>query len=106
MTEMNAVKPIYPGAFPQPSAEEDGVQGYPKAPLNLTLGFELETYQIPIKELMPSKMAPAGIMTTRKFRQIVSSIREIGLIEPLSVIKPDCSTSTILSGRDNHLGRF
>ncbi|MFC3119376.1 plasmid partitioning protein RepB C-terminal domain-containing protein [Jhaorihella thermophila] len=28
-------------------------------------------------------------MTTRKFKQIVSSIREIGLIEPLSVIKPD-----------------
>ena len=27
-------------------------------------------------------------MTTRKFKQIVSSIREIGLIEPLSVIKP------------------
>jgi len=29
------------------------------------------------------------VMTTRKFKQIVSSIREIGLIEPLSVIKPD-----------------
>lgn len=28
-------------------------------------------------------------MTTRKFKQIVSSIREIGLIEPLSVIKTD-----------------
>ena len=28
-------------------------------------------------------------MTPRKFKQIVSSIREIGLIEPLSVIKPD-----------------
>ena len=96
MTEMNAVKPIYPGAFPPPSAEEDGVPDYPKAPLNLTLGFELETYQIPIKELMPSKMAPAGIMTTRKFRQIVSSIREIGLIEPLAVIKPDADAPGFL----------
>lgn len=28
-------------------------------------------------------------MTTRKFKQIVSSIREIVLIEPLCVIKPD-----------------
>src|SRR6056297_235 len=89
MTDTNAVKPIYPGAFPPPDAETDGVQGYPKAPLTLILGFDLETYQIPIEELMPSKKTPDGVMTTRKFRQIVSSIREIGLIEPLSVIKPD-----------------
>ena len=34
-------------------------------------------------------LARDGVMTTRKFKQIVSSIREIGLIEPLSVIKPD-----------------
>lgn len=89
MTQTSTVKPIYPGAFPPPSAEEDRDYGYPTAPLNLTLGFDLETFQIPIEELMPSKKVPDGVMTTRKFKQIVSSIREIGLIEPLSVIKPD-----------------
>lgn len=89
MTRTSTVKPIYPGAFPPPSAEEDSAPAYPKAPLNLTLGFDLETYQIPIEELMPSKKVPDGVMTTRKFKQILSSIREIGLIEPLSVIKPD-----------------
>jgi len=89
MTQTSTVKPIYPGAFLPPSAEEDSAQAYPKAPLNLTLGFDLETYQIPIDELMPSKKVPDGVMTTRKFKQILSSIREIGLIEPLSVIKPD-----------------
>ena len=89
MTQTSTVKPIYPGAFPPPSADEDGAQGYPTAPLNLTLGFDLETVQIPLEELMPSKKTPDGVMTTRKFKQIVSSIREIGLIEPLSVIKPD-----------------
>ena len=89
MTDTNAVAPIYPGAFPPPEAETDGAPDYPTAPLNLTLGFDLETYQIPIDELMPSKKAADGVMTTRKFKQIVSSIREIGLIEPLSVIKPD-----------------
>ena len=88
MTDTNAVKPIYPGAFPPPDAETDGAPEYPTAPLNLTLGFDLETYQIPIDELMPSKKAADGVMTTRKFKQIVSSISEIGLIEPLSVIKP------------------
>ena len=96
MTQTGTVKPIYPGVFPPPSAEEDGVQGYPTAPLNLTLGFDLETVQIPLEELMPSKKAPDGVMTTRKFKQIVSSIREIGLIEPLSVIKPDADAPGFL----------
>ena len=88
MNQYSTVKPLYPGAFPPP-APEDNDTAYPKAPLNLTLGFDLETYQIPLDELMPSKKVPDGVVTTRKFRQIVSSIREIGLIEPLSVIKPD-----------------
>ena len=88
MNDLSTVKPLYPGAFPQHDADEsDGI--YPKAPLNLILGFDLETFQIPLEELMPSKKVPDGVMTTRKFKQIVSSIREIGLIEPLSVIKPD-----------------
>ena len=88
MNNYSTVKPLYPGIFPPP-APEDHDTPYPKAPLNLTLGFDLETYQIPLEELMPSKKVPEGVMTTRKFRQIVSSIREVGLIEPLSVIKPD-----------------
>lgn len=88
MTQSSTVKPLYPGVFP-PQPEEDAGTPYPRSPLNLTLGFDLETWQIPLDELLPSKKVPDGVMTTRKFRQIVSSIREIGLIEPLSVIKPD-----------------
>ena len=95
MNDLSIVKPLYPGAFPQPDAGEDDAP-YPKAPLNLTLGFDLETFQIPLEELMPSKKVPDGVMTTRKFKQIVSSIREIGLIEPLSVIKPDPDASGFL----------
>lgn len=57
--------------------------------LNTILGFDLETHQISIDNLMPCKKVPDGIMTTRKYRQIVSSIREIGLIEPVSVLQPD-----------------
>ena len=64
--------------------------------MNLTLEFDLETFQIPLEELMPSKKFPDGVMTTRKFNQIVSSTREIGLIEPLSVIKPDADAARFL----------
>lgn len=88
MTTLDNVKPLFSGAFTtMNSDDEDGA--YTIAPLNLILGFELDTYQIPLDELFPSKKLPDGVMTTRKFRQIVSSIREIGLIEPLSVIKLD-----------------
>lgn len=88
MTQSSIVKPLYPGVFP-PLKDDEAEPPYPKSPLNLTLGFDLETWQIPLDELLPSKKVPDGVMTTRKFRQIVSSIREIGLIEPLSVIKPN-----------------
>lgn len=32
---------------------------------------------------------PDGVMTTRNYKQIVSSINGVGLIEPLSVIQSD-----------------
>ena len=41
-------------------------------------------------------------MSTRKYKQIVSSIHEIGLIEPLAVIQPDASKSEYLL-LDGHL---
>ena len=52
MNDLSTVKPIYPGAFSQPDTDDSDAQ-YPKAPLNLTLGFDLETFQIPLEELMP-----------------------------------------------------
>lgn len=36
---------------------------------------------------MPSKRIPGEVMSTRRYKQIVSSIREIGLIESLSAIQ-------------------
>ena len=61
----------------------------PMAPLNTLLGFDLQTYQVPLDQLLPSKKVVDGVMVTRKYKQIVSSIAEVGLIEPLSVIQPD-----------------
>jgi len=80
------ITPMYPGI--NQSDAEDGPD-LPKAPLNTLLGFDLETYQIPLDTLMPSKRIPDGVMSTRKYKQVVSSIHEIGLIEPLSVIQHD-----------------
>ena len=74
----------------------------PTAPLNTLLGFDLETYQVPLDQLLPCKKVPEGIMSTRKYKQIVSSIKEIGLIEPLSVIQPDPAKAEFLL-LDGHL---
>ncbi|MDX1329999.1 MAG: plasmid partitioning protein RepB C-terminal domain-containing protein [Burkholderiaceae bacterium] len=52
--------------------------------------------------LMPSKRIPDGVMSTRKYKQVVSSIHEIGLIEPLSVIQHDPANSEFIL-LDGHL---
>ena len=96
---------LYPGVYnPDGQADSDGdtASKLPTKPLNTLLGFDLETYQIPIDQLLPSKKVPDGIMSTRKYKQIVSSIHEIGLIEPLAVIQPDASKSEYLL-LDGHL---
>ena len=81
---------MYPGIY-QPSSQAEGEGGpdLPMQPLNTLLGFDLETYQVPLDHLLPSKKIMDGTMSTRKYKQVVSSIHEIGLIEPLSVIQPD-----------------
>jgi hypothetical protein len=98
INDLTTVKLLCPGASPQLDTDDsdDSDAPYPKAPLNLTVGFDLETFQIPLEVLVPSKKVPDGEMTTRKFKQIVSSIRKTGLIEPLSVIKPDPDAAEFL----------
>jgi hypothetical protein len=51
----------------------------------VTLGFVPEPRMLHIAQVLPSKATPVGLATSRKFRQIRSSIAEIGLIEPLAV---------------------
>ena len=93
---------MYPGIY-QPAEQMDrGGPDLPIRPLNTLLGFDLETYQVPLDHLLPSKKIIDGTMSTRKYKQVVSSIHEIGLIEPLSVIQPDPKKSEFLL-LDGHL---
>jgi ParB-like chromosome segregation protein Spo0J len=52
-------------------------------------GFIPEPITIPIDQLLLSRKVSPESITSRKFDQIRSSIEEIGLIEPLSVIKAE-----------------
>ncbi|KJK14231.1 plasmid stablization protein ParB [Burkholderiaceae bacterium 16] len=51
----------------------------------VTLGFIPEPLSVPVVRILPSRRPPDGIGISRKFKQIKSSIEEIGLIEPLTV---------------------
>ena len=52
---------------------------------SISLGFALKPLLIPLGQILPSRKMPAALDTSRKFKQIRTSIEEIGLIEPLSV---------------------
>jgi ParB-like chromosome segregation protein Spo0J len=53
------------------------------------LGFVPEPLLLPLSSVLPSRKTPDGLQTSRKFRQILASIEAVGLIEPLSIGKPD-----------------
>jgi len=51
----------------------------------VSLGFHLEPISVLLDNILPSRKIPAALDTSRKFKQIKSSIEAVGLIEPLSV---------------------
>lgn len=60
------------------------------------LGFVPEPLSLPLSSILPSRKRPDGLLTSRKFKQIFASIQAVGLIEPLSVGKPDRDKQYIL----------
>ncbi len=59
---------------------------------DVALGFVPEPKTVALDLILPSRKSPVGLTETRKYRQIVASIQEIGLIEPLSVSPPNKKT--------------
>lgn len=60
------------------------------------LGFIPEPLLLPLSVVLPSRKTPDGLANSRKFKQILTSIETVGLIEPLSVGKPDRAGQYIL----------
>lgn len=56
------------------------------------LGFVPEPIMLVLDRILPSRKAPEGLHTSRKFKQIIASMEAVGLIEPLSVGKADKAT--------------
>lgn len=73
-----------------------------KAPIipRVLLGFEMTSLRIPIARIQPLRALTPAIRKSVKFGQIVSSIAEVGLIEPPVVIRKsdDPETYQLLDG--------
>lgn len=60
------------------------------------LAFDPQGLILPISAILPLKQIRPGIVSTQKYQQILSSIREIGVIEPLIVFPEKEKTDTFL----------
>ena len=62
--------------------------------------FEPNFLTVSIDNLAPSKIIPENVRSTNKFKQIVASIADVGLVEPLAVfpIRGDKGRFMILDG--------
>jgi hypothetical protein len=68
----------------------------------VSLGFVPEPKLIPMEKVLPSRQPPAGLSSSRKFKQIRSSIEEVGLIEPLTV-SPMAGSDGLFTLLDGHM---
>lgn len=56
------------------------------------LGFIPEPITVLLDRILPSRKPPDGVLESKKFKTILSSIEEVGLIEPLTISKVDPRT--------------
>lgn len=52
---------------------------------DINIGFERETLNLRLDQISPAKRIDSTILKGRKFKQILASIKEVGIIEPLVV---------------------
>jgi len=53
------------------------------------LGFVPEPITVSLDRILPSRKTPDGVQESKKFKTILSSLEEVGLIEPLTVSNAD-----------------
>ena len=71
-------------------------------PEPVRMAFERQVIALPLCELLPMKRVPDSIKQTSRYRRIVASIAEIGIVEPLVVARPQQDTAPYLLV-DGHL---
>ena len=73
-----------------------------QSPPGVNLGFEDDCVTLPIDAILPLRTLGKNAKSSRKYRQIVASIAQIGIVEPPVVVRnPDKSETWLLL--DGHL---
>jgi ParB-like chromosome segregation protein Spo0J len=67
-------------------------------PKVVSTGFELDVLTLNLDQLLPTKQLSEPIRSSTKYKAIVSSIQEVGLIEPLIVFRQPDGSYLLLDG--------
>ena len=59
----------------------------------IALGFIPDPMTVNFDKLLPSRKLPENVTSSRKYKQIIESLRSVGLIEPLT-ISPSAADGT------------
>ncbi|WP_294138505.1 plasmid partitioning protein RepB C-terminal domain-containing protein [Sphingomonas sp.] len=62
------------------------------------IAFERKIIMVAVESLLPTKVLPAQVKDTVKYKRIVASVAEVGVIEPLSVARLDSGGYLLLDG--------
>jgi hypothetical protein len=77
----------------------------PKTPQKkevIHIGFDSDTIELRLDQIMPLKIMTEGARESRRYKQILTSIKEIGVIEP-PVVSPDQKSRNRYILLDGHL---
>jgi ParB-like chromosome segregation protein Spo0J len=66
------------------------------------LGFESQGVMVSLTNIMPMKQLKPALRNSEKYQQILTSVREIGLVEPL-VVFPQKGSAGLYSLLDGHI---
>ena len=64
----------------------------------ISAGFEFDVITVELEKLLPTRALAVGIKSTSRYRALVASIQEVGLIEPLSVYPQKGGRFLLLDG--------
>lgn len=68
----------------------------------IKVGFDAQTVDLQLHQIIPIKLVAQAARDSQKFKQIVASIREVGIIEP-PVVAPDSQSRNRYILLDGHL---
>ncbi len=72
-------------------------KNHPKAKITpISLGFSEDMVELSVNKIMPTKVVDSKIRSSSQYKQVVSSIKEIGVIEPPVVVANNHSKQSFI----------